>query len=215
MATTVWNVISGVATSVWSAISSFATSVWQGIQSTATTVWTIISTPILAMWSTFQAVGEACWGALQAVGEAFNRIVISPIKSAVQWCMEKIEWVLGKIDSAKSALGNLTSGISNIGKSIVGGVTGFVGKLTGHATGTVVAPNNPHPVIVGDNTREAEVISPLSTIRQAVTEAMRAQGGTTGSSGPIELTINLDSRKIARAVYDPLKTEARRRGSAI
>ncbi len=215
VATTVWNVISGTALAIWEGIRAFAYSVWNGIQIIATTVWTIISTPILAMWGTFQSVGEACWSALQAVGEAFNRVVINPIKSAVQWCMEKIEWVLDKIDGAKNALGNLTSGIANVGKSIVGGVTGFVGKLTGHATGAVVAPNNPHPVIVGDNTREAEVISPLSTIRQAVTEAMRAQGASGGSSGPIELTINLDSRKIARAVYDPLKTEARRRGSAI
>lgn len=218
VATTAWNIISGTALAIWEGIRSFAYSVWNGIQIIATTVWTIISTPILAMWGAFQTVGEACWGALQALGEAFNRVVINPIKSAVQWCMEKIEWVLDKIEGAKNALGGLVDGVSSFISDPLGGISNAVGKvgsLLGFADGAVVQPNNPFPVIVGDNTREPEVISPLSTIRQAVSEALGASGGAGASSGPIELTVNLDGRKIARAVYDPLKTEARRRGSAI
>ena len=212
VAQTVWGVISGTAMAVWEGIKTIATTVWGVIQTVATTAWTIISTPILALWDAFQNAGSTCWGILQALGEAFNRVVINPIKSAVQWCMDKIEWVLGKIEGAKNALGNLTSGISNFVKDPVGSIVGGAKSLLGLADGAVVQPNNPFPVIVGDNTREPEVISPLSTIRQAVTEAMRSQGASGGSSGPIELTVNLDSRKIARAVYDPLQTEARRRG---
>lgn len=210
VAETVWNVISGVAQAVWSAILTVATTVWTTIQTVAETVWSIITTPILALWDAFQTAGEACWSILQAIGEAFNRVVINPIKSAVAWCMDKIEWVLDKIESAKNFLGSIGDGIKNVGSSIIGGAK----SLLGFADGAVVQPNNPFPVIVGDNTREPEVISPLSTIRQAVTEAMRSQGGSGGSSGPVELVVNLDSRKIARAVYDPLQTESRRRGSS-
>ena len=133
--------------------------------------------------------------------------------------MDKIEWVLDKVGAAKDAISSIGEGVQDFVSDPVGTLTDVGGKIwdgaksfLGLADGAVVQPNNPFPVIVGDNTREPEVISPLSTIRQAVTEALGASGGSTGTTGPIELTINLDSRKIARAVYDPLQTEARRRG---
>ncbi len=211
-ATVVWNVINGVAMTVWNTIKAVATTVWNAIQVIATTVWTVISTPILALWNTFKTVGEACWNALQSIGEAFNRVVINPIKNAVQWCMEKIEWVLDMIDSAKNFLGGIGDGIGNA----VGGVVNGVKGLLGFADGAVVQPNSPFPVIVGDNTREPEVISPLSTMRQAMMEAIAASGGSTGaSSGTMELTINLDGKKLARMLYDNIQTEGIRRGSSI
>ena len=127
------------------------------------------------------------------------------------------------VDKAKGITDGVVGGVTSFAKDPVGGIKSLPGKavskfkdLIGFADGGVVKPNNPFPVIVGDNTKEPEVISPMSTIRQAVKEAIQSAGAGNGaSSGPIELTINLDSRKIARAVYDPLKTEARRRGSSI
>ena len=126
--------------------------------------------------------------------------------------MEKIEWVLDMIDSAKNFLGGIGDGIGNA----VGGVVNGVKGLLGFADGAVVQPNSPFPVIVGDNTREPEVISPLSTMRQAMMEAIAASGGSTGaSSGTMELTINLDGKKLARMLYDNIQTEGIRRGSSI
>ncbi len=209
IAKTVWNVISSVATAVWNGINALATAVWNAILTIATTVWTAISTPILALWEAFQSAGETCWGILQAIGEAFNRIVINPIKSAVEWCMSKIEWVLDKIESAKNFLGGIGDAVGN-GISKIKSAVGL-----GRATGDVVQPNNPHMVVVGDNTKEPEVISPLSTMRQAVMEAIAASGGSGGaSSGPVELTINLDGKKLARMLYDNIQTEGKRRGSS-
>lgn len=209
IATTVWNVISGIAMTVWNTISSVATVVWQGIQSVATTVWEVISTPILALWEAFKSAAEPVWKALEDIGSAFIRVVIDPIKNAVGWCMEKVEWVLDKIDAAKSFF-------DGIGDSI-GGFVGGIGSAIGLAGGGAVAPNNPMPYILGDNTREYEVVSPVSLMKDTVKSALAEMGGTGGgqqaSTGPIELTISLDSRKIARAVYDPLKTEERRRGA--
>lgn len=125
-------------------------------------------------------------------------------------------------DKILEGINGAVGGVTSFAKDPVGGITSIPGKIADKiksvlphfADGGVAKPNNPFPVIVGDNLREPEVISPVSTIKTAVREAMQGMGGSAGSSGPIELTINLDSRKIARAVYDPLQTEARRRGSS-
>ena len=122
------------------------------------------------------------------------------------------------LEGINSAVGGVTSFVQDP----VGGITSIPGKVTskikgalGLASGGAVAPNNPMPYILGDNTREYEVVSPVSLMKDAVKSAISEMGGAgRQSSGPIELTINLDSRKIARAVYDPLQTEARRRGSS-
>ena len=126
-------------------------------------------------------------------------------------------------DKILEGINGAIGGVTSFAKDPVGGIKSLPGKavgkfksLIGFANGGEFKPNNPFPVIVGDNKREPEVLSPVSTLKQVVKEAIQSAGAGNGtSSGPIELTINLDSRKIARAVYDPLKTEARRRGSSI
>ena len=48
--------------------------------------------------------------------------------------------------------------------------------------------------ILGDNNREAEVVSPLSTIKQALLEALKEAGA--GLGGDIQLMINLDGKVV-------------------
>ena len=210
VATNVWNTISGVASGVWSNIQSVATTVWSIIQSVATTVWSIIGPPIESVWATFQSVGEKAWAGLQKIGETFNRIVIDPIKSSVEWILEKVEWVLGKIGGIKDFLGGIGDKVGGAVSGAVNSVKGFLGL----ANGSVIEPNDPHLVMVGDNKREQEVVSPLSTIRQAVSEAIAASGGV-GSSGPINLVLEINGREFARATYDDIKSEGMRRGVSI
>ena len=210
VATTAWTTISGVASGVWQGIQSVATTVWSIIQTVATTVWSIIGPPIETVWGTFQSVGERAWAGLQKIGETFNRIVINPIKSSVEWILEKVEWVLGKIGGIKDFLG----GIGDKVGGTISGVVNSVKGIFGAANGAVIEPNDPHLVMVGDNRREQEVISPLSTIRQAVSEAISASGGV-GSSGPINLVLEINGREFARATYDDIKSEGTRRGVTI
>lgn len=65
-----------------------------------------------------------------------------------------------------------------------------------YATGTVIPPNAAHLAIVGDNTREREIIAPESVIRKAVRDEIGAAGGDITVSIPIEL----DGAQIYRAV---------------
>lgn len=75
------------------------------------------------------------------------------------------------------------------------------------ATGTVVPPNyGEFLAVLGDNKRETEVVSPLSTIRQAVAEA--------GGNGNIKIDqkIYLDGRQIYKAIIEEGKQAKKRTG---
>lgn len=63
------------------------------------------------------------------------------------------------------------------------------------ARGTVVPQNREFLAVLGDNKRETEVVSPLSTMKQAVLEALREAGG---EGQPIEVKLYLDGKQIAR-----------------
>lgn len=70
-------------------------------------------------------------------------------------------------------------------------------RLTRLATGTVVPPRaGEFAAILGDNNREAEIVSPVSAMKQAFKEAMAEMSG--GEGGDIHLTVNLDGK----VVYD-------------
>lgn len=47
------------------------------------------------------------------------------------------------------------------------------------ASGGVVPPNNPFLAVLGDNTREQEIVAPYSTIKQATSDAIAERGGNT------------------------------------
>ena len=81
------------------------------------------------------------------------------------------------------------------------------------AQGTVIPANYGNFLaMLGDNQREAEVVSPLSTMKQALTEALAEAGGT----GPKEITLYTylypNSAAYHREVINIVNAEARNRG---
>lgn len=79
------------------------------------------------------------------------------------------------------------------------------------ASGTVVPPRaGEFAAILGDNRRETEVVSPLSTIKQALVEAMIEAGGM--GSGNITAKIYLDSRELGRSTVNFVRDEKNRTG---
>ena len=98
------------------------------------------------------------------------------------------------------ASGAAPSGISQYGYLAEGGTY----SLPRLATGTVVPPNREFAAILGDNKREPEVVSPISTMKQAFREEMLEFGNSFGggSVGRIEVPVIIDGREIARAVRD-------------
>lgn len=127
----------------------------------------------------------------------------------------------------------LWSGIYNVVKGIVdsiGGIAGAIGDLFGAdwhfsmpdepplipklATGTVVPANyGEFLAVLGDNKRETEVVSPLSTIEQAVGNAMSKYGGVSGGDLVAYITIDMDGRKMYKEMVRLNKQEIRKTGN--
>ncbi|MCH5202750.1 MAG: hypothetical protein J1F17_06045 [Oscillospiraceae bacterium] len=141
--------------------------------------------------------------------------------------------VKGVINLIIDGLNLLWSGIYTVVSGIIngiGGIAGFIGDIFGCdrefsmpdepplipklATGTVVpASYGEFMAILGDNKREPEVVSPLSTIKQAVKEAF-AEGGFTTGNGEINLTINLDGEAVYKSVVKHDKANVKRCGTS-
>ena len=80
------------------------------------------------------------------------------------------------------------------------------------ASGTVIPPKaGEFAAILGDNKRETEVVSPISTMKQALKEALSDFGGIGG--GDIHLTVNLEGKAIYDTVVKRNRMEKNRTGS--
>ena len=82
------------------------------------------------------------------------------------------------------------------------------------AKGTVVPPNRKFLAMLGDNTKEHEIVSPVSTMKQAFTEAMIEMGGNFGG-GNTEVVLEIDGREFGRAVVEQGNRENRRIGARL
>lgn len=165
----------------------------------------------------YSAIGDS-------VAEALSGGVVSipPIKTTLQpasYTLDNDEKLV--IGLAKESGVSLSQAVSSAATAAEKqAITEYWNSIPEYASGGVFAPGRPTLGIIGDNTQEYEVISPVSTIvdsvKRAITELNGSSGGGgIGGTGPIELTINLDGRRIARQIYDPLQAEARRRGASI
>lgn len=138
---------------------------------------------------------------------------ISSIKSTVG---SAIEWMKGLLDSLKSSF--------NFGTGIAGGRIFSSGKsargvspytyaanpayaalaempIPAYATGQVIPRSmKQHLAILGDNTRETEVVSPLSTIRRALREeaVSLGLGGGNGQEINLNLTVECEGYQMIR-----------------
>ena len=89
----------------------------------------------------------------------------------------------------------------------------FYDDIPALATGAIVPPNNPFLAVLGDNRQETEVVSPLSTIEEAVTRAMSGQRQSgVSTSRPLVVNLIMDGQKLARAAVPYLDAETTRAG---
>ena len=65
--------------------------------------------------------------------------------------------------------------------------------------------------VLGDNNKETEIVSPLSTMRQAMLEALNANGGY-GGGGDIEAHIYLDGKELGASMVKFTRNEKKRTG---
>ena len=120
---------------------------------------------------------------------------INPISSVFSNAFEGIKSAVKKpmngfLGVVQNFLNNFIDPFNSLGSAISGGMS-TAAKIAYEALGSV----NGNVGLPNITVREAEVVSPISTIKQALIEAM-AEIGSTGDSGDINLTVNLDGEVI-------------------
>jgi len=139
--------------------------------------------------------------------------------------------VKGIINLIIGGINRLWSGVYKAVKGIVdgiGGIAGAISSLFGQnwsfrmpaspplipklATGTVVPANyGEFMAILGDNKQETEVVSPLSTMKQAFKEALNEQGGG-GKTQPMTIILKVGTTEFARTVINSINDFTRQTG---
>ncbi|MBO4543249.1 MAG: hypothetical protein J5725_08735, partial [Bacteroidales bacterium] len=151
--------------------------------------------------------------------------VINAIRDGIKGAINFIiRFINGLISRVESAINTIISGINRLGFTIpdwipvIGGKhlglslnSIYLGRVPELAQGTVVNPGHQFAAILGDNRHEQEIVSPLSTMKQALIEALQESG----NSGSGQLVINLDGKQIANAVIPRINNRTRMYGTSV
>lgn len=175
-----WNETKSSTESAWGSIYSTLATKWEEIRSNATAKFTAIKDSIVAAWNTLKSETSTIWNGIWSTMKTVINTILGGVESMVNG-------VINALNRMISALNNLSFDIPDWVPGIGGESFGLdiptVSKvhLPRLASGTVVPPRaGEFAAILGDNKQETEVVSPLSTMKQALMEAL-AESGVGGS----------------------------------
>lgn len=167
-----------------------------------------------------------------AAGTWFEEHVLTPLKdgfkgfvnTVIGWAeglangiVSGIEWAINHVvDMINSISFDVPDWVPFVGGSHFGVSLSHVSfdrvSIPRLATGTVVPPNaGEFAAILGDNKRETEVVSPISTMKQALIEALQEYG----VSREIILQVNGDLGALVRLLKIELSNEEKRKGTRL
>lgn len=145
----------------------------------------------------------------------FKADVITIVENIKNSIKGKINGIIGIFENMINAIVDginiLIDGINSLQipdwVPLIGGESANISRLSSVslprlATGQVIPPNvSEYLAILGDNNEETEVVSPLSTMKQAMIEALAtANIGNNGNNVPI--IVQIDGREVFRVVRD-------------
>lgn len=192
-----------------SSVSSFFSGIWGGIKSAFGSVTKWFKDTFTEAWqgvkNVFSTGGKIFSGIKDGIADVFKdtvNTVIDGLNIVIAAPFNAINDAIGWIRDLEIAGWNPFDGLSEIS----------IPQIPKLATGTVVPANyGEFMAILGDNKREAEIVSPLSTIKQAVAEVLAANGGT-GGEIVIDNHIHLSDKEIHRSVVKVNKQQIRKTG---
>lgn len=142
-------------------------------------------------WEGVKNIFKGIWDTLVAIVKFPLNLMIDLINGLLYYIQEGMNWVIGKINSLSFDVPDWVPGI--------GGETfGFdldyfeLPQIPHLAQGTVIPANyGEFAAVLGDNKREAEVVSPISAMKQAFREALAEGGG----KQTIIINLSMDTRR--------------------
>ena len=182
--TTIIQPITNFFTGMWEGLKSGASAAWEGIKSVFSTVADFFKNIFTNAWEgvkkVFSTGGKIFDGIKDGIVKAFTTVVnaiIKGINKVVAIPFDGINWALNKIKGIDFWGWKPFDWISTI----------KVPQIPLLAQGGWFERGNPQLAIVGDNTREPEIVAPESKIYDQVRNAIRDSGGI--GKQEIEITI--------------------------
>ena len=165
----------------------------QAVADLKTKLWDAFGPYIVEIINAVAAAIEFITPLIDAIAAAIG-VVIDAVKTLVGWIMDAVNWFLeliGVSNGSKNAVNNAsTSGQISGGGGNQRAALYSVGELPANipalAYGGLIPPNNPFLAVLGDNTREPEIVAPYSTLKQAAGDAMDER---TVRSAPVEIIV--------------------------
>lgn len=209
-----WNNAKQNTRTAWENMKSNVITAAQNIASNVRSKYENIKSSIRSFASSAPSIWRGAWDTMKNAVSS----VLGTIKNTVS---SAFSWISSKAKSIGSSLKNLISKASSVGNSRASYsfarsaysvpspytlypamATVDTSKIPGYATGQVIPTTmKKHLAILGDNNRETEVVSPLSTMKQAFMEAITEMGGMGGNSGgTIIIKQYLDGKQVAESV---------------
>ena len=152
-------------------------------------------------WTGIKDIFKGIFDSLVGIVKTPINLIIDIINGMISGIVSGVNAVIKAINSINFTVPDWVPAIG--GKGIGFNIKEFTApKIPKLATGTVVPANyGEFLAILGDNRREVEVVSPLSTMKQALKEAMQEMGG----AGTAEIHIYLEGD--AKGVFKLVRVE--------
>ena len=159
----------------------------------------------------FEGDWESAWESVSNVFSGIWNGIIGALESAVNLIVDGINGLIGKIN------GLIGDGIISAGLEFLGVPGGKIPRLSRItlprlAQGSVVPPNREFLAVLGDNTQETEVVSPLSTMKQAFLEAMQEAGNLGGTQ---QINLVVDGRTLAKVIVHQINRMTDQAGRSV
>lgn len=183
-----WDVIKPI----WNAVAGwFNQHVIQPIVKFFTSAWDKIKNAFVTAFEAISAFAKSIFNGVISMVEGIVNRVIKAINGIIGGFNKVVTWAAGVI-------GKDWGGVALLPEV----------HLPRLAEGTVVPANREFLAMLGDNKRETEIVSPLSTMKQALKEALKESG----MGGNMNVQVFLDGQKVYDSVVDYSKRDIRRTG---
>ena len=156
---------------------------------------------------------DRAWEGVKSIFSGVWNGIVSVLEGAVNLVIQGINWLISQINKISFTLPDWIPEWLGGGKT-VGIHIPLISEVSipRLAAGTVVPPNREFMAMLGDNKTETEVVSPLSTIRQAMAEALEASGF---GGGNIEVNLVVDGATLARVIVPKINDMTRSAGKPV
>ncbi len=196
------NVINPIIKVLWENLKPAFETVFDGIKTVINGLRDVMTGIIKFITGVFTSDWKRAWEGVKQIFKGIFDALVGIVKTPINLIIDIINGMIGGITTGINTVIKAVNGISfDMPDWLGGGHVGFnlpvltAPKIPKLATGTVVPKNyGEFLAVLGDNKREAEVVSPLSTMKQAFKEVMSEMGGA--ATGEVTVNVYLSGKQI-------------------